>query len=55
VSNRLTVCVSSRHREFILAGVQRYRLNTSEYVRRLLDIVMDEVERNHGHLPQVPR
>ena len=50
-ANRMTICVTSRHREFILAGVRRYRIGVSEYVRRIFDQAVDEFERAEAERP----
>ena len=40
-ANRLTVCVTSQQRDFIFAGMRRHQIGMSEYMRRLLDRLMD--------------
>jgi hypothetical protein len=40
-ANRITVCVTDRHREFLFSGKRNYQVNMSDFVRRLLDRVIE--------------
>lgn len=40
--NRITVCLTTPQREFLSAGVRRYGIGLSEYMRRILDQVLED-------------
>jgi len=40
--NRITICLTRRQRDYLLLGAARYDLGLSEYVRRLLDRMLDQ-------------
>ena len=43
-ANKITVCLTTNQREFVVAGMRRYQIGLSEYVRRVFDQVIEKEE-----------